>query len=106
MWGATTDGLAEMPWRGVRPHGMSWTATSGPAARMSCLSRRAEQGPTIGRPLAILRSEANAGAEEDRIRPARAVVVDVAQALLDKPVDVGQFADILDFQLGHHFDRP
>jgi hypothetical protein len=56
------------------------------------MSWRAEPGADkIGRPLARIRLEANAGAEEDRIRPARAVVVDITQPLFDKPVAVRHF---------------
>jgi hypothetical protein len=38
-------------------------------------------------------------------RPAPALVVDVAKALLDEPVDIGQAADETELDLTHHLDR-
>src|SRR5262245_41758063 len=53
---------------------------------------------------APLGSKAKPGTDEDRERPARALAVDVAQSLLDEPVDVGQTAHITELDLAHELD--
>jgi hypothetical protein len=47
------------------------------------------------------RSESKSRADHDWDRPTRAVVVDVAEALFDEPVDIGQTADEAELELTH-----